>query len=112
MLTFQVIEDSDYLCVIDSVHTTFSSASTGWNFVEGHHIIPLGRQDKFQYSLDVYANIVNLCPICHRQLHFGRSCDKARLLRQLLDKRNQRLIKSVVSVSLDNLVILLECHAP
>lgn len=62
----QSIEAADYMCELNNAHTTFISASTKHQYMEGHHAIPLMKQDLFCNSLDVYANIVCLCPICHR----------------------------------------------
>lgn len=67
----QVIMSSGYKCEINENHKTFTSDSTRHPYMEGHHGIPIRKQDKFNYSLDIYANIISLCPICHRLLHYG-----------------------------------------
>ena len=48
---------------------TFKNKSTGLQYVEGHHLIPLSCQKSFNYSLDVEENVVALCPMCHSKLH-------------------------------------------
>ena len=65
------MEIAEYKCEISPQHITFTSKNTGHFYMEGHHAIPMRHQDKFTKSLDVYANIVCLCPICHRLLHYG-----------------------------------------
>ena len=36
------------------------------NYVEAHHLIPMGFQDDFSKSIDVEANIISLCTYCHK----------------------------------------------
>ena len=67
----QSIESAKYECEINSKHKTFTAKSTGMPYMEGHHMLPMKYQDRFKSSLDVYANIICLCPICHRLLHYG-----------------------------------------
>ncbi|MDR7245907.1 hypothetical protein J2W47_005033 [Priestia megaterium] len=82
---------SNYTCEIDSSHETFISKSTNMPYVESHHFIPMGKQGEFQYDLDQLANLISLCPLCHRLIHLGTDADKERLLRKLYDQRKQRL---------------------
>lgn len=70
------------VCAYDSSHTTFHSPTLGGNYVEMHHIIPISKQDDFEYSIDLPANIVPLCPNCHRQIHHSG-----------IDIRNEMLTK-------------------
>lgn len=72
----QVIETAGYLCEINVDHQTFIAAANNRPYMEGHHAVPMKKQALFQNSLDVYANIVCLCPICHRQLHYGLCEDR------------------------------------
>ena len=68
--------------------------------MEAHHLIPLKFQDDFHYSIDVPANIVSLCPNCHREVHFGNP-DK--ILELLLEKHKDELEKYEISVDLEEL---------
>lgn len=38
--------------------------------MEDHHAVLMKYQDKFEHSLNVNANIVCLCPICHTLLNY------------------------------------------
>ena len=76
----QVFQASDFRCEIDTEHTTFISQSFHKQYVEGHHLIPLEVQNSVDTSLDVYANIIALCPTCHRFLHFGLKDEKKKYL--------------------------------
>lgn len=54
----QVIQFAHYNCEYDMAHMTFTSERTGMKYMEGHHIIPMEKQNLFNHSLDVYANII------------------------------------------------------
>lgn len=94
VIKVQSIEMAGYLCEIDSIHTTFISKSSDKQYMEGHHAIPMNVQEKFSNSLDVYANIICLCPICHRLLHYGMKEDKLKLINQIYGERHNRLANS------------------
>ena len=53
-----VIEAAHYMCENNPAHHTFIAQRTGKAYMEGHHLIPLKFQSKFDCGLDVYANIV------------------------------------------------------
>lgn len=72
----QFFEMVNYICEVDSVHETFVIESTCKMYMEEHHAIPMKNQGNFFVNPDVYANIVCLCPICHRTLHYGLGSDK------------------------------------
>ncbi len=62
--------------------------------MEGHHAIPMRLQPRFHHSLDVYANIVCLCPICHRRIHHGTQEERRRMGQQIYVARADRLASS------------------
>lgn len=95
----QVEEASHYLCEFNHDHQTFIVNKTDHQYMEGHHAIPLFKQDSFQNSLDVYANVVCLCPICHRLLHYGRQSDKEVVLNKIYHDRGERLAKCGIYLS-------------
>ena len=100
----QSIEMAHYLCELDSNHKTFTAASTGRQYMEGHHAIPIKRQNQFSVSLDIYANIVCLCPICHRLLHYGVDTEKEGILNRLYKGRSDRLANSGIRLSRDEFI--------
>ena len=67
--------------------------------MEGHHAIPMKAQNSFKTSLDVYANVVCLCPICHRMLHYGIVDEKNVLLNKIYNKRADRLANCGIKLS-------------
>lgn len=90
----QVLAAEHYQCESNPDHHTFISQSHRTPYMEGHHLIPLRDQTEFSTSLDVYANIVSLCPICHRLLHYGLKEDKEKVFSRLFDEREDRLVDS------------------
>ena len=60
-----------YICEGECGCDLFIRQDGKTNYTEGHHLIPLSFQPLFEYSLDVEANVVSLCPRCHRLLHYG-----------------------------------------
>ena len=92
ILRNQTIEYAGYQCEIDHTHETFIAGSTNRPYMEVHHIIPLQYQDKFKHSLDVYANLISLCPICHRKIHLGLRGDRRNMVDELYEKRKTRFI--------------------
>ena len=57
-------------------------------------LIPMKKQQTFSTSLDVYANVVCLCPVCHRLLHYG-----------LDDNKKIYLIRCIWRVTTDLLIV-------
>lgn len=94
---------SNYTCEIDSSHNTFISKSTNMPYVESHHFIPMGKQVEFQYDLDQLANLISLCPVCHRLIHLGTDVDKERILRKLYNQRKQRLENIGIEINFSEL---------
>ena len=92
---------SDFKCNVDNAHITFLNKNSK-PYMEAHHLIPMASQDRFENSLDIDANIVCLCPNCHRQLHYGKNIQKE--LKTLYDARKELLKKSGINISFDDLL--------
>lgn len=90
---------ADYLCEFDNQHQHFISKYSQKNYVEAHHLIPMKYQEQFQCSLDVHANIVSLCMVCHKKLHYGLFNEKKEILDKLFRSRRNRFIKSGIDIS-------------
>ena len=102
----QSIETADYKCEISSDHKTFIAESNHHPYMEGHHAIPYREQEHFDKSLDVYANIVCLCPICHRLLHYGVKDETTKMLNQIYLSRYERLAHSGIKLSKDEFIMI------
>jgi predicted HNH restriction endonuclease len=94
---------ANYQCDLDKSHKTFITKN-GKPYMEAHHLIPLSTQDYFDYSLDVDANIVCLCPNCHRKLHYGNNLTND--LIKLYEDRIHYLRLSGIDISFEELIEL------
>lgn len=98
------LRKAEFQCEINSSHTTFSSNATKSPYVEAHHLIPISKQGLFNYSLDVTANIIALCPNCHRLLHHGIKTEKISHLQKLLDDRGNYLEEKKINIKINRLI--------
>ena len=102
----QVLKADMWQCEIDAAHKTFVARKNDQPYLEGHHLIPLSKQDQFEKSLDVYANIIGLCPNCHRQLHFGKQTEIRDILKPIYTTRADRFHNSGITLSKDEFLAL------
>lgn len=91
------VVNADYLCEFASQHNHFVSKFSQRNYVEAHHLIPMKFQEQFDCSLDIYANIVSLCMVCHKKLHYGMFEDKKSILDKFFQERQERSNSSFIS---------------
>lgn len=95
---------AEYRCEYDNSHLFFKSVTTGENYVEAHHLIPMEFQDQFKNSLDVEANIISLCPLCHKTVHHATKEEIEPIIRELYLKRKDRLNKCNISLEFSTLM--------
>lgn len=100
----QVIEMANYQCELNPNHQSFIAQSNHKPYMEGHHTLPLSYQEKCDSSLDVYANVVCLCPLCHRKIHYGLRDERVKMIGYIYDKRVNRLMKSGISLGRDKFI--------
>ena len=101
-----VLQKANYLCNChDAKHFYFESIALH-NYVEGHHIIPMNRQEEyylnFNINLDIANNIVALCPTCHCQIHLGSRKARLKILAEIFIRNISKLrnINDKISLSL------------
>lgn len=105
---------ADYLCELekDLPETKraelFIERVTGKNYVEGHHFIPLEYAKLFEFGVDVEANIVCVCPRCHRLLHHGLDSERKILIEKIYMERKSRLEKCRLNKLNDNTELTLD----
>jgi hypothetical protein len=63
-LSARMKEESGFLCQ-SCMASTFETTG-GYNYTETHHLIGVGKG-----GADAPMNIVVLCPLCHRKVHYG-----------------------------------------
>ncbi len=102
----RVLINAKFRCTIDPSHEYFRAKSTGENYVESHHLIPICYQENFDKSLDVEANIVSLCVVCHKKLHHAELSEKKDMLYILFKQREERLKKCGIFIKFDELLEL------
>lgn len=99
-----VILAKNYLCEFNNDHKTFTSKKTNHNYVETHHLVPTKLQEVFKNSLDVPANIVSLCPTCHRLFHHATLTEKAKLIQYFYSQRKDLLKRFGIEIRIDKLL--------
>lgn len=102
ILRRQVIEMAEYKCEINPVHKSFVAEFNNMPYMEAHHAIPMELQDEFDNSLDVYANIICLCPLCHRQIHYGLKDERKEMISYIYTLREDRLKNCGLDVNKDD----------
>jgi len=102
-LARKCIENTGFKCQHDVSHKSFISAVTGEQYMEVHHLIPISQTPEFEHSLDVEANLIVLCPNCHRAIHYGSENIKLELLNHFFDARKEKLEQSGIPVDIENL---------
>lgn len=101
------IKKNKYKCQFDGSHISFISGASSKPYVEVHHLVPLSHSEKFNVSLDVPANLIVLCPNCHRAIHFGTSDTKRQYLTKFLEERKSTLEESGIVIEPET---LFECY--
>lgn len=94
---------SGYKCELEKINNCkpiyFTSKGTGKNFLEVHHFVPREFRNDFTHSIEVFANLVSLCPRCHRQIHLAVDRERKPLINSLYNDRKKRL--GMVGLSLE-----------
>ena len=104
----RAVAASGFKCAYDPAHHTFLKAN-GRQYMEGHHLIPCtaGNSEtywkRFGRNIDCVENIVSLCPICHRRIHYGSVAERLAVIEKLYKVQSPKLISVGIDVSLDEL---------
>lgn len=98
----RALKRADFKCEIDEKHPTFKRKKENITYTEPHHLIPVSKQEYFENSLDVEANIVSLCSNCHKLIHYGK--DYKQLLEILYEQRKDKLKEAGIEVSWEQLL--------
>ena len=96
---------SGYLCELGDRNQCqyFTSKVSNKNYVEAHHLIQMEFSNDFENSIDVIANLISLCPNCHRRLHHAKDEDRKGDIEYLFFKRKKQLESKGISISLNEL---------
>ncbi|MEY9975687.1 MrcB family domain-containing protein [Lysinibacillus sp. RC79] len=95
---------ANYKCEVDPKHETFTGKATNHQYAEAHHFIGISHHKKFpEVDLDRAANIVCLCPTCHRKIHHGVDEVRLPMIEALYQKIKKRLEKVGIEVTMPQL---------
>lgn len=94
---------ANYTCEFDHMHKTFINEASNNQYVEAHHLIPISKQDEFDFGIDVEANIIALCPTCHRRIHNAIPNQKLDMIKELYQNRIDRINKCGINLSFNKL---------
>jgi 5-methylcytosine-specific restriction protein A len=98
---------ADFKCEFNNSHMSFTSKRNGKQYVEAHHLIPFSAYNQYDHSIDVTANVISLCPNCHKCIHLGSDSEKKKMLQTILSAgRVLRLSASGIDVELSDLLHL------
>ncbi len=107
-ISSKAVAASGFKCAYDSAHHTFQKAN-GVQYMEGHHLIPCnpGNSEKywkrFGRNIDCFENIVSLCPICHRRIHYGSDEERTEIIDRLYEVQAEKLKAAGLAISLKEL---------
>ncbi len=96
---------SGYLCELGDRNKCqyFTSKASNKNFLEAHHLVQMEFSNDFENSIDVIANLIALCPNCHRKLHHAKDKDRIGDIEYLYAKRKEQLKAKGINISLTEL---------
>ncbi|MDD3138858.1 MAG: hypothetical protein PHX08_07800 [Lachnospiraceae bacterium] len=98
------IETANFTCEVCGAKTTFTDKN-GNQYFEAHYLIPLEQRElTLDYSTDVQADAICLCPNCHKKIHYGADKDREEMVVDLYYKRKQLLSEAGINVSLAQLL--------
>ena len=112
----QALINANYLCAGNYAHVTFETTK-GRPYMEGHHLIPCTYTNAKYYwekqgvNIDCQANIVCLCPTCHRQIHYGAENVKRALIEKLYKGKKEKLKSVGLTLTLEELLKLYSIKA-
>lgn len=97
---------SNYTCELEQYKDCryFTSKKTGHNYVEVHHFVPRQFRNNYEYSIDVFANYITLCPHCHKMIHLATDRERIDAIRYIYNKRSGRLHECGIEVELEDLL--------
>lgn len=93
---------AEFKCETDNSHKTFKRKKDGVPYTEPHHLIPMSKQDEFEYSIDIEENIVSLCSHCHNEIHYGENAEE--LITKLYLERKDKLAEKSIDITLEKLL--------
>ena len=102
------LENAHFACEANCQNHTFISGASHKPYMEAHHLIPIPFSDlyydRYHVSLDRPENIISLCPMCHRIIHFGIDEDRNKILKELFQRRKKQLQTLGIDITFNDLL--------
>lgn len=75
-------------------HNSFD-AQNGLRYYEAHHLVEQNLKNKeefpFKEVIDNSCNLFDLCPTCHRRIHYGKIEDRIKMVKELYRKNQEEI---------------------
>ena len=102
------ISKAGFKCEWDNSHSTFISKTTGQDYMEPHHLIPISKQNLYPNDIDITSNLICLCPNCHKRIHLGQKSDIEMMLRKFHTARQSDLLTCGIDIDIYTLLAYYE----
>ncbi|MBU4343606.1 MAG: hypothetical protein KKG21_06315 [Candidatus Omnitrophica bacterium] len=98
-------EASNHTCELEQLHNCkyFTSKVSRKNYIEAHHLIPKEFANDFEFSIEMLANYVTLCPHCHRMIHLALDRERESSINFLYKARAGRLKSVGIEIRIEDL---------
>lgn len=100
------LKNANYTCEVCGTKITFSRKKGGAQYMEAHHLIPMSKQGLYMNSIDHTANLICLCPTCHKKIHYGKDSEVKQMLNKLYTKRQAKLKSAGIDVDKTDITTL------
>jgi predicted HNH restriction endonuclease len=94
------LEIAGFQCELNKSHTTFINKKSKKQYMEAHHLIPMGKQGDFEFDIDVPENIMSLCPNCHKEIHLSEDISKRDILIEAYESKKNQLPERGIDIDL------------
>jgi hypothetical protein len=98
------LEKAHFQCELNPSHKTFVNKKSGKQYMEAHHLVPMGKQGLFEFDIDVPENILCICPNCHRKMHLAEDEDREKTLAQAFKLRETVLPARGIKIDMKTLL--------
>lgn len=103
-LSKTALANASFMCEFDNTHKTFKT-KYNINYMEAHHLFPMKEQKNYlDINFDRTENIVSLCPVCHRAIHYSEVHHRNKIIQHIFQKRKTLLEN--VGIKFDNDILI------
>jgi len=103
IVSINALNKANHQCEYNTSCPSFERKTSSCLYTEPHHLIPMSKQNDFNYSLDVEENIISLCSNCHNCMHYGKLELRYKIIEKLYNERKDFLFKVGLEIKLEDL---------